>query len=143
MKKIGFLQLTALLLVAFIMASCGFTQPGYGDDQYSERPVRRQVYNDPYYSNTPATTIVRDPYTGRYYEVTPVSPYGYDTYYDPYNTYGNNRYYGSRRSTGYSRNSGYSNSYPRSSQRIETQSQEQSRGSSETINKAKSIIRRD
>lgn len=130
MKRFNFVHVLSMLVLVVILASCGFTQPGYGED-YSDRPVRsRQIYSDPYYGN--ATTIVRDPYTGRYYEVTPVGPYGYDTY-SSYS--GNNRYYGR------GNNRGYSNNSPRRSQTT-TQPQQQ-RGSSETINKAKSIIRRD
>lgn len=131
MGKINFLQVAAMLVLVVTLASCGLTQPGYGDEGYSDRPVRsRSIYSDPYYSNAP--TIVRDPYTGRYYEVTPVSPYGYS--YDPY--YSNNSRY-PRRST--SRSSGYSTNYPRRTQSSE-QTQTQNRGS-ETINKAKDIIR--
>jgi len=136
MKRFNFVHVLSMLVLVVILASCGFTQPGYGED-YSDRPVRsRQIYSDPYYGN--ATTIVRDPYTGRYYEVTPVGPYGYDTYSAPYSTYGghNTRYYGRGNSRGYSNNT------PRRSQTT-TQPQQQQRGSSETINKAKNIIRRD
>ena len=137
MKRFNFVHVLSMLVLVVILASCGFTQPGYGED-YPDRPVRnRQIYSDPYYGN--ATTIVRDPYTGRYYEVTPVSPYGYDTYSAPYGTYGNSRYYGR------GNNRGYSNNSPRRSQTT-TQTQEQPpqpRENSETINKAKNIIRKD
>ena len=136
MKRFNFVHVLSMLVLVVIFASCGFTQPGYGED-YSDRPVRsRQIYSDPYYGN--ATTIVRDPYTGRYYEVTPVGPYGYDTYSAPYgSTYGNSRYYGRGNSRGYSNNS------PRRSQTVTQPQQQQQRGSSETINKAKNIIRKD
>ena len=136
MKRFNFVHVLSMLVLVVILASCGFTQPGYGDEGYSDRPVRsRQVYSDPYYGNT---TIVRDPYTGRYYEVTPVGPYGYDTYSAPYGTYGGNtRYYGRGNSRGYS-----NNNTPRRSQ-SSTQTQQQPRANSETINKAKSIIRKD
>jgi hypothetical protein len=133
MKKFNFVHVLTMFVLVVVLASCGFTQPGYGDEQYPDRTVRsRSIYTDPYYGTT---QVVRDPYTGRYYEVTPVSPYGYDTYSSPYGTYGNNRSYG--RSSG----RGYSNNYPRRSQ--STQPQQQSRGNSETIDKAKSIIRKD
>ena len=127
------MQIFGMLVLVITIASCGLTQPGYGEEQYPDRTVRsRQIYSDPYYNS--GTTIVRDPYTGRYYEVTPVSPYGYDPYLSPYSTYGNNRYYGRSTSRGYTTN------YPRRTQPVQTQ--EQNRGS-ETTNKAKSIIRRD
>jgi hypothetical protein len=132
MKKFNFVHILTMLVLVVVLASCGFTQPGYGDEQYPDRTVRsRSIYTDPYYGTT---QVVRDPYTGRYYEVTPVSPYGYG--YDSYGTYGNSRYYG--RSSGRR----YSNNYPRRSQSTQPQ-QQQSRGNSETINKAKSIIRKD
>ena len=136
MKRFNFVHVLSMLVLVVILASFGFKQPGYGE-YYYDRPVRsRQIYSDPYYGN--ATTIVRDPYTGRYYEITPVGPYGYDTYSSyPYGTYGgNSRYYGR------GNNRGYSNNSPRRTQTT-TQPQQQQRGSSETINKAKSIIRRD
>lgn len=152
MKRFNFPLVAVMLGLVVVFASCGLTQPGYGDEGYSERPVRgRQVYSDPYYSNAP--TVVRDPYTGRYYEVTPVSPYGYDIYSNSYGSYGNTRYYGSRSGTVYNnrsreynnRSRDYRTSTPRTSTqtpRTGTQTQP-SRGSSETINKAKGIIRKD
>ena len=134
MKKFNFLSLLVGLVIIVTLASCGMTQPGYGDEQYPDRTVRnRSIYSDPYYGRT---QIVRDPYTGRYYEVTPVSPYGYDAYSSPYGSYGNSRYYGRGSSRGYSNNS------PRRSQTT-TQTQQQPRGNSETINRAKNIIRKD
>ena len=134
MKQFRFVHILTMLSLVVVLASCGFTQPGYGDD-YSDRPVRnRQVYMDPYYGNT---RIVRDPYTGRYYEVTPVSPYGYDTYSSAYGSYGNSRYNGRNTSRSYSNNT------PRRSQSSQVQQQQQPKESSPTINKAKSIIRKD
>ena len=136
MKSFNFLSFSAILVLVVTLASCGLTQPGYGDEEYSDRPVRsRQIYSDPYYSNS---RIVRDPYTGQYYEVTPVSPYGYETYGYPAGSYGNNRNYG-RRSSG-----GYSTNYPSRTQSTQQSNttQEQNRGSG-TTNKAKSIIRGD
>ncbi len=135
MKRFNFVHLLPMIVLVVILASCGLTQPGYGDD-YSERPVRsRQVYSDPYYNNGP--TIVRDPYTGRYYEVIPVSPYGYDPYGSRYSTYGDNRNYGRGNTRG-----GYSNNVPRRNQ-SSAQPQQPQKQSSETIDKAKNIIRRD
>lgn len=134
MKRFNFVHLLTMIVLIVILASCGLTQPGYGDD-YSERPVRgRQVYSDPYYSNAP--TIVRDPYTGRYYEVIPVSPYGFDPYGARFNTYGDYRNYGRGNTRG-----GYNN-VPRRNQ-SSAQPQQPQKQSSETIDKAKNIIRRD
>jgi hypothetical protein len=134
MKKFNLFHILTMFVLVVVLASCGFTQPGYGDEQYPDRTVRsRSIYADPYYGTT---QIVRDPYTGRYYEVTPVSPYGYDTYSSPYGTYGNSRYYGRTNSRRYS-----NNNYPRRTQ--PSQTQQQPRENSQTINKAKSIIRKD
>lgn len=132
MKKFNFLSLLVALVVIVTLASCGMTQPGYGDEQYPDRTVRsRSVYSDPYYGST---RIVRDPYTGQYYEVTPVSPsYGYDPYgYGyPSSSYGRNPYYGrGGRSYGTSAPRRYSSS----------ESTQQSSGST-TTQKAKDIIR--
>jgi hypothetical protein len=127
MKRFKILSLLTLLVLVVTLASCGMTQPGYGDE-YPDRPMRsRSVYTDPYYGNAP--TIIRDPYTGQYYEVTPVNPYGYGypgAY--PYDVYGNNHYYG---------RGGYNN-YPRRSQSAPQQQQK----SSETINRAKDMIKK-
>ena len=133
MKKFNFLSLLAGLVVIVTLASCGMTQPGYGDEQYPDRTVRsRSIYSDPYYSGT---QIVRDPYTGRYYEVTPISP-GYDTYgypYGSYGTYGSNPYYG--------RSGRYSTNYPSRTQ--SSRSTQQQNNGSTTTQKAKDIIRKN
>ena len=135
MKKINFVQLLVGLVLLVTLASCGLTQPGYGDEEYPDRTVRsRSVYGDPYYGGT---RIVRDPYTGQYYEVRPVAPYGYDAYgypYDTYGTYGRNPYYG--------RSGRYSTNYPRKTQSSgSTQQQQQQSSGSQTTQKAKDIIR--
>lgn len=137
MKQFKFAHILTMLSLVVVLASCGLTQPGYGED-YSDRPVRnRTVYMDPYYGNS---TIVRDPYSGRYYEVTPVDAYGYG--YDPYRSYGNTRYYGRNSNRVYSNNTTRNNNTPRRTQSPQVQ-QQQPRESSPTINKAKSIIRKD
>ena len=139
MKKFNFLSLLLGLVVIVTLASCGMTQPGYGDEQYPDRTVRsRSIYSDPYYGGT---QIVRDPYTGQYYEVTPVSPsYGYDPYgYGyPSSTYGRNPYYGRSSRT----NSGYPRRYSSGSTQQQQTTQQQNNGSP-TTQKAKDIIRRD
>src|SRR5215213_1292885 len=131
MKKINFVQLLVGLVLVITLASCGMTQPGYGDEQYPERTVRsRSIYSDPYYGGT---QIVRDPYTGQYYEVTPVAPYG--TYGYPYDTYGRNPYYG-RSSGRYSTNTPRRNT---STGTTQPPRQQQNSGST-TTQKAKDII---
>ncbi len=99
MKNFSLFQMVGLLTMVITIASCGFTQPVY-DEDYSDRgTMRRQVYDDPYYNNN-RTTVVRDPYTGQYYEVRPV---GSDVYYPGASVYGNG--YPSRRAAYPSRNS--------------------------------------
>ena len=136
MKRFSFAQILTMLSLVAILASCGFTQPGYGED-YGDRPVRnRSVYMDPYYGNS---QIVRDPYTGRYYEVTPVGPYGYDPY-SSYGAYGNGGYYGRNTTRVYRNNNPRTSNTPRVTQSPQVQ---QPRESSPAINKAKSVIRKD
>jgi hypothetical protein len=138
MKKFNIPFLLVGLVLIVTLASCGMTQPGYGDEQYPDRTIRsRSIYSDPYYGGT---QIVRDPYTGQYYEVTPVGPsYSYDPYgYGyPSSTYGRNPYYG--RSSG----GRYSTNSPRRTITGTTQQppQRQQNNGSTTTQKAKDIIR--
>ena len=140
MKKFNIPFLFVGLVLIVTLASCGMTQPGYGDEQYPDRTIRsRSIYSDPYYGST---QIVRDPYTGQYYEVRPVAPYGaYGTYGYPYDTYGRDPYYG--RSGG--RTSGrYSTNSPRRTPTTTTTQpprQQQQNSGSPTTQKAKDIIR--
>lgn len=126
------------LVLIVTLASCGMTQPGYGDEQYPDRTIRsRSIYSDPYYGGT---RLVRDPYTGQYYEVTPVGPgYGYDPYgYGyPSGSYGRNPYYGrsGRTTTSYPRR------YPSSSGSTQQPQQQQKNSGSPTTQKAKDIIK--
>lgn len=135
MKRFSFVQMVVILVLVVTIASCGMTQPMY--DDYSERrPAGREVYLDPYYGNAPM--IVRDPYTGRYYEVAPVGPYG--AYSGSYPYYGNrSRYYG----RGHGRGPVYNNT-PRNNQNNNTPrggtNQQPSRRTTENIDKARDII---
>ncbi|HVG16429.1 MAG TPA: hypothetical protein VM935_15765 [Chitinophagaceae bacterium] len=74
MKNFSLIQMIGFLSLVVTMVSCGFSQPLYEDGQYSDRRSSTRIYDDPYYNNNSRTTIVRDPYTGQYYEVTPVGP---------------------------------------------------------------------
>ncbi|WP_121354624.1 hypothetical protein [Flavisolibacter nicotianae] len=95
MKNIKFLL--GLLTVVLIMTSCVTTQ-GAADDEYldtrgTQRIGNRVYMQDPYYGTV---VLERDPYTGRYYDVTYGSGYGtgYSRSY-PYGGYnrGYNRSY--------------------------------------------------
>jgi hypothetical protein len=95
MKNLTFLSMALIAVLMVLAVSCTPLQQTQGD--YEQRPsTSRRVYLDDAYSGG-TTYLVRDPYTGMYYEVRPYgySPYGsnygsYDSrYYDPYY---NNRY---------------------------------------------------
>src|SRR6478672_7482548 len=81
MKSVKFLL--AIFTAAVLMASCATTQSASGED-YDEidrsRVIGNRVYvDDPYYGTV---VLERDPFSGRYYDVT----YGYGGYRSPYNT---------------------------------------------------------
>ena len=95
MKNIKFLL--GLLTAVVIMTSCA-TVGGATDDEYMDNSTTQRVGNrvyvqDPYYGTV---VLERDPYTGRYYDVTYGSRYGTGYYgSSPYGGYnrGNNRVY--------------------------------------------------
>lgn len=86
MKNIKFLL--GLLTIVVIMASCasmqGATSDDYPNDSRSQQIGNRLFVQDPYYGTV---VLERDPYTGRYYDVTYGSRYGsgYGAY--PYGGY--------------------------------------------------------
>jgi hypothetical protein len=82
MKNVKFLL--AIFTAAVLMASCATTQSASGED-YNDldgtKRIGNRVYvDDPYYGTV---VLERDPFTGRYYDVT----YGYGGYRSPYNTF--------------------------------------------------------
>ena len=82
MKSLNFLSVVLALVLVVAAVSCTTLQGGYDDEYYStDRRTPNRIYvEDPYYGTV---VLERDPYSGRYYQV---SPYGY--------SYGsNNRYY--------------------------------------------------
>ena len=97
MKSLKFLL--AIFTAAVLMASCATTQNASGedyDDLDGTRRIGNRVYvDDPYYGTV---VLERDPFTGRYYDVT----YGYGGYRSPYN----NMYRGYRTYPRVYRNSG-------------------------------------
>jgi hypothetical protein len=94
MKNPTFLSMALIAVLMVLAVSCTPLQQSQGDYEEGPSTSRRVYLNDQYYGGT--TYLVRDPYTGMYYEVRPYgySPYGGygygNSYYDPYN---NNRYY--------------------------------------------------
>lgn len=99
MKNIKFLL--GLVTIVAIMTSCA-TMGSTTDDPYMNNPNAQRVGNrvyvqDPYYGTV---VLERDPYTGRYYDVTYGS--GYRAGYYTGNPYGAYRSYG-RNGGGYYR----------------------------------------
>ena len=120
MKRLNSLLVVLAVVVAVAVTSCTTSQGPY-DESYDRNTigqydVARQVGNRLYLEDPYRGTVVleRDPYTGRYYDVT--SRYGY---YSPYNSYG---------SRVYSNNTYYNrNNYPTTN--TQTQQQAPQRGS--------------
>ena len=106
MKNHRFLQMVVILILMVAAVSCTAIREGsgYGDDQYEGRSSRYYGNRDIYGNNV--IIVERDPYTGRYYEVSPYSSYGSRMY--PYRNY----------NYGYGRNYNYPyyNNTPRQSQ---------------------------
>ena len=111
MKRFSFLQMAIALVLMVTAVSCT-TMQGTEDEYYSTQSRRvaadRVYVNDPYRGTV---VLERDPYTGRYYEVS--SPYStYNNRYDSrYDSRYDRRYGNSRTSSGsYGRNNrNYSN----------------------------------
>ena len=117
MKQLSFIRVGFLLTLVVMIASCGM--PLYSTDEYyEEAPVRRDVYRGSAYGSAPIL-YERDPYTGRYYEVTPYGAYARPStpYYDRRSNryYNNNRYDDSRQYNNNHRNNSYRN-YPQAQQ---------------------------
>ena len=99
MKNVKYL--IAFFTAAVLMASCATTQSTSGedyDDLESTRRIGNRVYvDDPYYGTV---VLERDPFTGRYYDVT----YGYRGIGSPYNSWNMYRGGGYRTNPRYYRN---------------------------------------
>ena len=104
MKRFSFLQVAIALILMVTAVSCT-TMQGTEDEYYSTQSRRvaadRVYVNDPYRGTV---VLERDPYTGRYYEVS--SPYStYNNRYDSRYDSRNDRRYSSRTNSGsYGRN---------------------------------------
>ena len=99
MKSLKFLL--AIFTTAVLMVSCATTQ-NTSDEDFDESTTRRignRVYvDDPYYGTV---VLERDPFTGRYYDVTMGNRGSIYSPYNRYNTYNryNNNYRGYRNTT--------------------------------------------
>lgn len=95
MKNFSLLSAVIAVMLTVTAISCTTAQGGYDDEYYStyDRRTPNRIYvDDPYYGTT---VLERDPYSGRYYQV---SPYGYSyrnniRYNNVYSRNRNNYYY--------------------------------------------------
>lgn len=138
MKNHRFLQTLAILVLLVTAVSCTAIREGEGYYEFDERSRGNTYYGQSSRSyGNDVIVVERDPFTGRYYQV---SPYGYGTTY-PYN---NNRYYGNgyynrgtnNRANGRSYRGGY-NTQPNTGNQ---QTGEQRQQKKEELNRAKSQI---
>src|SRR6476469_5243683 len=115
MKRFFFIQVAVLALLVVSVASCGVPM-ATTDDYYDQAPRANVYYGDPYYGSVNTIIVERDPYTGRYYQVSP--GYGTGVYGAPAYGYGrrqqhygggryynnNNRNYNNNRNNSNNRN---------------------------------------
>lgn len=121
MKNFNFLSMGVIALLMFAAVGCT-TLRGTTDeyDEYYEDGASRRIYNDRAYYGNDQIIYQRDPFTGRYYQV---SPYGYYPGRSPY--YGRN----------------YSNRNYRYRDNRNQPSQERRAESQKKINEARDVIR--
>lgn len=99
MKRFPFLSAALIAVLMVVAVGCTVPYETAGGGYYEDRPDRGGYYggysNSPYNSNV--IVVERDPYTGRYYEVSPYGSYPYGggrgVYVAPRN---NGRYYNNR-----------------------------------------------
>ena len=87
MKRFNFIPAVIAIVLMITAASCT-TMTGTQDEYYERSQANRIYVEDPYRGTV---VLERDPYTGRYYDVTYGSRIGslYNGYY-PYRTYRHN-----------------------------------------------------
>jgi hypothetical protein len=93
MKNINLLQVALIAFILVVAVSCTTMQRTTDDYYTTDEPASRYMHQNAYGSQV--VILERDPYTGRYYQV---SPYGYYSG-SPYlynNRYYNDRYYNNR-----------------------------------------------
>ncbi len=121
MKNFNFFSISIIALLTVTAISCTTLQETTGEyDEYNEGRTSRRVYVDQSYYGSDQIILQRDPFTGRYYQV---SPHGYYP--------STSQYYGRNYSN---RNYNYRNN---SNQRT----QEQRAESQKKIDEARNIIR--
>ena len=120
MKQVSFLQVVVLAALMVTAVSCGMPMGATGD-YYEEAPTSG------YYGGAHTIIVERDPYTGRYYQVSP-GLYGRTTYGSrayPYNRrpVANRRYNNNSNRNFNNQNSGYYKTYPQAQQPRQTPAQ--------------------
>ena len=108
MKNFSLLSAVIAVMLTVTAVSCTTAQGGYDDEYYNtyDRRTPNRVYvDDPYYGTV---ILERDPYSGRYYQV---SPYGYSyrnntRYNKVYSRNRNNYYYRNNQNTNTRNNQG-------------------------------------
>ncbi|MFN2457306.1 MAG: hypothetical protein ABR502_03800 [Chitinophagaceae bacterium] len=124
MKRFNLVQVALLAVLMVVAASCTPYRDAYGE-YYEDEPVYRS-YGTPAIGNGSVIILERDPFTGRYYQVSPYgyysgSPYSYD-----------NRYY----NRGYDYyNRGYSRNQP-----VTRETEQNSQQTRERMNTAKERV---
>ena len=96
MKRFPFLSMALIGVLMVVAVGCTVPYETAGGGYYEDRVDNGSYYGSPYGNNV--IVVERDPYTGRYYEV---SPYGSSVYpYGGRGVYttprGNSRYYNNR-----------------------------------------------
>lgn len=89
MKRFPFLSVALIGILMVVAVGCTIPYETAGGGYYEDRADRGSYYGSPYGSNV--IVVERDPYTGRYYQVSPYGSYGYPSggrYYD--SRYNNN-----------------------------------------------------
>jgi hypothetical protein len=129
MKRFNFLSMAVIAFLMVTAVSC--TTVGSASDEGYANEGRRRVYVDPSYGQE--VYLVKDPYTGRYYQV--ISPNG--MYADPFSPFNSWNYgYGNRGGYGYGYPSRGNSNRPRATAPARTENYDK-------INEAKRRIRSD
>ena len=98
MKRFNLFSVAIALVLMVTAVSCTTMRETEDDYYYDRTQTANRIYVDDPYRGT--IVLERDPYSGRYYEVSP-----YSRYSSPYGTSRrNNPYYGRRNNTYYGRN---------------------------------------
>ena len=113
MKRINFLSVAIVVVLMVSAVSCT-TMQGASDDYYTDNyPMGNRIYVDDPYRGT--VVLEKDPYTGRYYEV---SPYGYSP--NSYRSSRNSDYYRNNHYRNYRNYGNYNTAPAQNQQRVES-----------------------